>query len=188
MIEAKKLAYADMLRYVGDLRFTETPVPAMLSKAHAMERAHGIDAKRAARDVQPSVFDGLTNSAGGDTIYLSVIDKHGNIVSLIQSIYEGFGTAIVPTGSGFALHNRGALFTLDETHPNALAPRKRPLHTIIPAFMQKATSASGSGSWARSIRPRPTRSSSRTSSTTASTSSRRSRRAASRRRRSPART
>ena len=137
MIEAKKLAYADMLRYVGDLRFTQTPVPAMLSKAHAMERAHGIDAKRAARDVQPSVFDGLTNSAGHDTIYLSVIDKHGNIVSLIQSIYEGFGTAIVPTGSGFALHNRGALFTLDERHPNALAPRKRPLHTIIPGFMQK---------------------------------------------------
>jgi gamma-glutamyltranspeptidase/glutathione hydrolase len=137
MIEAKKLAYADMLRYVGDLRFTKTPVPAMLSKAHAMARARGIDPKRAARDVQPSVFDGLTNSAGRDTIYLSAIDKHGNIVSLIQSIYEGFGTAIVPTGSGFALHNRGALFTLDERHPNALAPRKRPLHTIIPGFMQK---------------------------------------------------
>jgi gamma-glutamyltranspeptidase/glutathione hydrolase len=109
----------------------------MLSKAHATERARGIDATRAARDVQPSVFEGLTSSAGHDTIYLSVIDKHGNIVSLIQSIYEGFGSAIVPTGAGFALHNRGALFTLDERHPNAVAPRKRPLHTIIPGFMQK---------------------------------------------------
>jgi gamma-glutamyltranspeptidase/glutathione hydrolase len=138
MIEAKKLAYADMLRYVGDVRFTQTPIPPMLSKAHAMERARRIDVARAARDVQPSVFDGLTTSAGHDTIYLSVIDKHGNIVSLIQSIYEGFGSAIVPTGSGFALHNRGALFTLDDRHPNALAPRKRPLHTIIPGVMQKA--------------------------------------------------
>jgi gamma-glutamyltranspeptidase/glutathione hydrolase len=137
MIEAKKLAYADMLRYVGDLRFTETPVAAMLSKAHAIERARGIDPAHAARDVQPSVFAGLTSSAGHDTIYLSTIDRHGNIVSLIQSIYEGFGSGIVPSESGFALHNRGALFTLEESHPNALAPRKRPLHTIIPGFMQK---------------------------------------------------
>ncbi len=83
------------------------------------------------------MFDGLTNSRGDDTIYLSVIDRDGNIVSLIQSIYEGFGSAIVPPGCGFALHNRGALFTLDEAHPNALAPRKRPLHTIIPGFMRK---------------------------------------------------
>jgi gamma-glutamyltranspeptidase/glutathione hydrolase len=137
MIEAKKLAYADMLRYVGDLRFTETPVAAMLSKAHAIERARGIDPAHAARDVQPSVFAGLTSSAGHDTIYLSTIDRHGNIVSLIQSIYEGFGSGIVPSESGFVLHNRGALFTLEEGHPNALAPRKRPLHTIIPGFMQK---------------------------------------------------
>ena len=137
MIEAKKLAYADMLRWVGDSRFAKTPVPAMLSKAHAKDRAGRIDARRAARDVQPSVFDGLTSSSGDDTIYLSAIDRHGNIVSLIQSIYEGFGSAIVPPGSGFALHNRGALFTLDERHPNVLAPRKRPLHTIIPGFMQK---------------------------------------------------
>jgi gamma-glutamyltranspeptidase/glutathione hydrolase len=137
MIEAKKLAYADMLRYVGDMRFAKTPVAEMLSKTRANVRARRIDLKRAASDVEPSVFDGLTNSTGADTIYLSVIDKHGTIVSLIQSIYQGFGSAIVPPGSGFALHNRGALFTLDETHPNALAPRKRPLHTIIPAFMQK---------------------------------------------------
>src|SRR5947208_6419877 len=145
MIEAKKLAYADMLRYVGDLRFAGTPIPAMLDKAHAKERARLIDTASAARAVEPSVFDGLTTSAGGDTIYLSVIDRSGNIVSLIQSIYQWFGSAIVPRGSGFALQNRGALFTLDETHPNALAPRKRPLHTIIPAFMRKGDTRIGFG-------------------------------------------
>ena len=104
-----------------------------------------MSARRAAPSVEPSVFDGLTNSVGGDTIYLSVIDRHVNIVSLIQSIFEGFGTAIVPHGTGFALHNRGALFTLDQTHPNALAPRKRPLHTIIPAFMKKGDTRIGFG-------------------------------------------
>jgi gamma-glutamyltranspeptidase/glutathione hydrolase len=70
-------------------------------------------------------------------VYLCAIDREGSIVSLIQSIYEGFGSAIVPAGTGFALHNRGALFTLEAGHANTLAPRKRPLHTIIPAFMQK---------------------------------------------------
>ena len=137
MIEAKKLAYADMLRYAGDPRFGEAPLSAMLSKTHARERASLVDPKRAARHVEPSVFAGLTTAAGGDTIYLSVIDRDGNIVSLIQSIYVGFGTGLVPPGSGFALHSRGALFTLEEGHPNVLAPRKRPLHTIIPGFMQK---------------------------------------------------
>jgi gamma-glutamyltranspeptidase/glutathione hydrolase len=137
MIEAKKLAYADMLRYAADPRFAAAPLGAMLSKAHAKERARLIDPEKAASNVEPSVFDGLTSSAGGDTIYLSVVDAAGNIVSLIQSIYEGFGSGLVPPGTGFALHNRGALFTLDDTHPNVLAPRKRPLHTIIPGFMQK---------------------------------------------------
>jgi gamma-glutamyltranspeptidase/glutathione hydrolase len=145
MIEAKKLAYADMLEYVGDTRFTTVPVDVMLDKALARERARRIDPRRAAPSVEPSVFDGLTNSVGGDTIYLSVIDRRGNIVSLIQSIYEGFGTALVPQGTGFALHNRGALFTLDETHPNAVGPHKRPLHTIIPAFMAKGDTRIGFG-------------------------------------------
>ena len=137
MIEAKKLAYSDMLRYVGDPRFAKMPVAALIDKSYAGKRARLIDREKAATRVEPSVFDGLTNSKGGDTIYLSVIDQDGNIVSLIQSIYFGFGSGLVPPGAGFALHNRGALFTLDETHPNALAPRKRPLHTIIPGFMQK---------------------------------------------------
>ena len=145
MIEAKKLAYADMLQFVGDPRFATTPVPAMLNKAHARKRAREIDPARAASSIEPSVFDGLTSSTGSDTIYLAAIDKDGTIVSLIQSIYAGFGSGLVPPGTGFALHNRGALFTLDETHPNALAPRKRPLHTIIPGFMRKGDVRIGFG-------------------------------------------
>ena len=145
MIETKKLAYADMLRYVADQNFTRTPVAAMLSKPHAMDRARLIDPAKAACNVEPSVFDGLTNSPGGDTIYLSVIDRDGNIVSLIQSLYGSFGSGLVAPGTGIMLHNRGGLFTLDEKQPNALAPRKRPLHTIIPAFMQKGDVRIGFG-------------------------------------------
>ena len=145
MIEAKKLAYADMLRYVGDPRFGNTPVEAILNKAHASARARLIDTRARSCSVEPSVLAGLTTSSGADTIYLSVIDRDGNIVSLIQSIYAGFGSAIVPPDCGFALHNRGALFTLEAGHPNTLAPRKRPLHTIIPAFMQKGETRIGFG-------------------------------------------
>jgi gamma-glutamyltranspeptidase / glutathione hydrolase len=137
MIEAKKLAYADMLQFVGDPRFASAPLPVLVNKAHAAERARLIDSGRAAEYVPPVMFDGLTASRGGDTIYLCAIDRDGSIVSLIQSIYAGFGSGLVPPGCGFMLHNRGALFSLDEDHPNALAPRKRPLHTIIPGFMQK---------------------------------------------------
>jgi len=137
MIEAKKLAYADMLRYVGDQRFATTDVAALLSKGAAHARATKIDAARAATDVQPSALAGVTTSVGTDTVYLCAIDRDGNIASLIQSIYEGFGTAIVPGGTGFSLHSRGGLFTLQPDHANTLAPRKRPLHTIIPAFMEK---------------------------------------------------
>jgi gamma-glutamyltranspeptidase/glutathione hydrolase len=104
-----------------------------------------ISPTQAAPHVEPSVFDGLTNRAGGDTIYLSAIDKEGTIVSLIQSIYQGFGSGLVPQGAGFALQNRGSLFTLEDDHPNVLAPRKRPLHTIIPAFMRKGGTKIGFG-------------------------------------------
>jgi gamma-glutamyltranspeptidase/glutathione hydrolase len=145
MIEAKKLAYADMLRYVADPRVSRVPLAGLLDKRRAGERRRLIDAGKAACDVQPSSLEGLTTSGGGDTIYLSVIDKDGNIVSLIQSLYSSFGSVVVPPGTGFALHNRGALFTLDERHPNVLAPRKRPLHTIIPAFMQKGDVRIGFG-------------------------------------------
>ncbi|HZR25071.1 MAG TPA: gamma-glutamyltransferase, partial [Vicinamibacterales bacterium] len=145
MIEAKKLAYADMLRYVGDQRFGTTPVPAMLDKQHARERATRIVEDEAASRCEPSAFAGLTTAKGGDTIYLSAIDRHGNIVSLIQSIYDGFGSGVSVKGGGFMLHNRAALFTLEEDHPNVLAPRKRPLHTIIPGFMRKGDVRIGFG-------------------------------------------
>jgi gamma-glutamyltranspeptidase/glutathione hydrolase len=137
LIEAKKLAYADMLQYVADPRFGAVPVGELLDKAAAKARARLIRPESAAARVKPSVVDSVTTRYGGDTIYLSAVDREGNIVSLIQSIYQGFGSGLVPSGTGFALQNRGALFTLDEHHPNVLAPRKRPLHTIIPGFMQK---------------------------------------------------
>lgn len=137
MIEAKKLAFADLIRYIGDPKFSSIPVDALLSADHAVRSAARIDMKRAASDVSPTSLDGFTNSTGRDTIYLCAVDKEGNIASLIQSIYAGFGSGLVPEGMGFALHNRGALFTLEPDHPNTLAPRKRPLHTIIPGFMEK---------------------------------------------------
>ena len=145
MIEAKKLAYADMLHYVGDPRFSSIPVPSMLNKEHAAQRAKLIDPARAQCAVTPSEFKSVTETAGGDTIYMSVIDKDGNIVSLIQSNYSGFGSGLVPPGAGFMLHNRGALFTLERNRPNTLEPRKRPLHTIIPAFMEKGDVRIGFG-------------------------------------------
>jgi gamma-glutamyltranspeptidase/glutathione hydrolase len=133
MIEAKKLAYADMLRQVADQRFSKVPVRGMLDKTYAHDRSKRIDTAKA--NCTPE--SGIPPNLGDDTIYLSVVDKDGNMVSLIQSNYENFGSGLVPEGAGFALQNRGALFSLDPTHPNALAGRKRPLHTIIPAFMTK---------------------------------------------------
>jgi gamma-glutamyltranspeptidase/glutathione hydrolase len=103
----------------------------MLSKEYARERAATIDPARA----QPRVAAGPLPVHAGDTTYLSVVDGDGNMVSLIQSNFASFGSGVVAEGTGFCLQNRGALFTLDPTHPNVLAPRKRPLHTIIPAFM-----------------------------------------------------
>ena len=133
MIEAKKLAYADMQRHVGDPRFSRIPVEAMLSKAYARQRAGLIDARLA----QTSVDAGELPMHGGDTTYLCAVDGDGNIASLIQSNFATFGSGVVPGGAGFMLQNRGGLFTLDRSHPNALAPRKRPLHTVIPAFMKR---------------------------------------------------
>jgi gamma-glutamyltranspeptidase/glutathione hydrolase len=145
MIEAKKLAYADMLRYVGDPRFSKVPVAELLSKPRAAARAGAIHQRRAACNVDPDNLAGLTDSQGSDTIYMSVIDQDGNIVSLIQSNYNGFGSGLVPPKAGFMLHNRGALFTLEPKQPNTLAPRKRPLHTIIPALMMNGDARIGFG-------------------------------------------
>ena len=131
MIEAKKLAYADLVRYIGDPKFSALPVKQLLSKDFAAARAKQIDPNKANCNVGPA-----TLLPGSDTIYLSTVDRDGNMVSLIQSNFDDFGSGVVAEGSGFILHNRGALFSLDSSSPNALAPRKRPLHTIIPAFME----------------------------------------------------
>ena len=144
-IEAKKLAYADMIRYVADPHFSNVPVTPLLGKPHGAERARLIDPRKAACDVQPSTLPGLTTSSGGDTIYLSVVDRDGNIVSLIQSLYSSFGSGIVAPDTGVMLHNRGALFTLEPGHPNLLAGRKRPLTTLVPAFMSKGDVKIGFG-------------------------------------------
>jgi gamma-glutamyltranspeptidase/glutathione hydrolase len=133
MIEAKKLAYADMLEHVADAHFSKVPVAGILSKDYARERARLINMEKA----NCNVSAGQPPPMGTDTTYLCVVDAEGNIVSYIQSNYNSFGSGVVPAGVGFALQNRGGLFSLDPKHPNALAGRKRPLHTIIPAFMTK---------------------------------------------------
>ena len=137
MIEAKKLAYADMYKYVGDPRFTAIPVKQMISKELADKRAKLIDMQKAACQVVPSDIETELDKHGNSTIYLSTIDKDGNIVSLIQSNYAGYGTGFVAPGLGFSFQNRGDLFRLEPGLPNSLAGHKRPLHTIIPAFMEK---------------------------------------------------
>ncbi len=133
MIEAKKLAYADLLRYIGDPKFSRIPVAELLSKRYAGIRVSEIDSAHANCDAKA----GIPQPAGGDTTYLSVVDAEGNMVSLIQSNYSLFGSGIVADGTGFVLQNRGALFSLDPASPNALAGHKRPLHTIIPGFMAR---------------------------------------------------
>jgi gamma-glutamyltranspeptidase/glutathione hydrolase len=130
-IEAMKLAYADLYRYNADPRFAKVPVAGLLSKEYAAQRAAKIDPNKANCNPGPG------NPATSDTTYLAVVDKDGNIASLIQSNYSAFGSGVVVKGMGFALQNRGALFSLDRSHPNALQPRKRPFHTIIPAFMER---------------------------------------------------
>jgi gamma-glutamyltranspeptidase/glutathione hydrolase len=131
LIEAKKLAYADMQRHVADQRFAAVPVSAMLDKEFARARSSHIDSARAQSRVAP----GELPVHAGDTTYLCAADREGNMASVIQSNFAGFGSGVVAEATGFPLHNRGGLFTLDRAHPNALAPRKRPLHTIIPAVM-----------------------------------------------------
>jgi gamma-glutamyltranspeptidase/glutathione hydrolase len=130
-IEAKKLAYEDRARYYADMSFSDVPVEALLDKDYAAERAKLIDMKRAARTVEP----GQPALDHGDTTFLVAADENGMLVSLIQSNYTGFGSGYVVPSVGIGIQDRGALFTLEEEHPNALEPGKRPFHTIIPAFM-----------------------------------------------------
>jgi gamma-glutamyltranspeptidase/glutathione hydrolase len=137
-IEAMKLAYVDLERYNADPRFARVPVNGLLSKKYAKQRA-----KLTARDRAGDFAFGTP--PGSDTTYLAAVDREGNIASLIQSNYIGFGSGITVRGMGFVLQSRGALFSLDSSHPNALAPRKRPFHTIIPAFMERGDQHIGFG-------------------------------------------
>ena len=129
--EAKKLVFEDRAKYYADMDFAKVPVQKLISKAYGKQHANSIDPNRAQRRIaEPKLKD-------GDTIYLTVSDKDGNMVSLIQSNYRGMGSGMTPTGLGFILQDRGELFSLEEGHFNVYAPGKRPFHTIIPAFITK---------------------------------------------------
>ncbi len=128
-IEAMRLAFADARAFIADPAFNPLPLEALLSKDYASRRRLLIDPHRACLNHPCGV-----PHASSDTVYLSVVDEQGNACSFINSLYMGFGTGIVPTGCGFALQNRGHNFSLDPDSPNALAPNKRPYHTIIPAM------------------------------------------------------
>jgi gamma-glutamyltranspeptidase/glutathione hydrolase len=133
LIEAKKLAFEDRAVYYADMDFARVPVEELISKEYARVRAKLMNPRRAARSVAPGRL-----RSGADTTYLTAADNDGNMISLIQSIYWGWGSRYVPDGLGFCLQNRGQLFSLNPDHVNKLEPHKRPFHTIIPAFVTKA--------------------------------------------------
>ena len=129
--EAKKLAYEDRAKYYADMSFADVPVKELISKEYALTRNKLINPKKAASTYDSGIFE------DGDTIYMTVADKDGNMVSLIQSNYRGMGSGMVPPNLGFMLQDRGEMFSLDPHHRNSLEGGKRPFHTIIPAFITK---------------------------------------------------
>src|SRR5215469_7024103 len=138
-IEAMKLAYADVTAYDGDPRFSPIPVKELLSQEYGANRARLINSAKANCDVAPGAL------SKSDTTYFTVVDRQGNIVSMIQSNYSLFGSGVIVRGMGFALQNRGGLFQLDPKSADVLAGRKRPFHTIIPAFMEHGDEHIGFG-------------------------------------------
>ena len=150
LVEAKRIAFADRAAYLGDSEAVPTAVlQTLISKEYAATRRKEIDPAKAAQEYTPGAVGGVTPSAGleadqhftgldrGDTIYLTVADGAGNFVSLIQSLFADFGSGIVAGDTGVVLGNRGSAFNLTPGHPDEIAPHKRPLHTLIPAFVMK---------------------------------------------------
>ena len=129
--EAKKVVYEDRAKYYADTNFSDIPVEKLISKEYAKDRSKLINLKKSSKSFNPG------NLENGDTIYLTVADRFGNMVSLIQSNYRGMGSGVVPDNAGFMLQDRGEMFSLDPDHMNSLMPGKRPFHTIIPAFVTK---------------------------------------------------
>jgi gamma-glutamyltranspeptidase/glutathione hydrolase len=138
-IEAMKLAYSDLRRYDADPRYSDVPVKGLISKEYAKTRAELINPHKANCEVPPG------KPVNGDTTYLTVVDRAGNMVSWIQSVSAAFGSGVVPDGMGFVLQNRGGGFTLEPKHPDVLLGGKRPFHTIIPAFMEHGDTHIGFG-------------------------------------------
>lgn len=134
MVEAKRLAFEDVAKFYADPAFNRVPIEHLLSDEYALQRLALIDPNKAMSEVSAGE---VKLEGEGDTTYLTVADKDGMMVSLIQSNYRGMGSGLVPDGLGFMLQDRGELFALDDTHANAYAPGKRPFHTIIPAFVSK---------------------------------------------------
>jgi gamma-glutamyltranspeptidase/glutathione hydrolase len=133
LIEAKKLAYEDRARFYADPDFCDVPIEALLADGYVTRQRERIDPKRAASELlldDPRLIQ-------GDTVYLTVVDEEGNAVSFIQSIFNSFGSGMVPLDLGFAIQNRGSLFHLDPEHANAFVPNKRPFHTIMPGFVTR---------------------------------------------------
>ncbi len=133
LLEAKKLVFEDRAKYYADPAFNKIPVKELISKEYAVKRRQLIDPNKARDDFEPGSFDTSTS----DTIYLTVADRWGNMVSLIQSNYRGMGSGMTPDGLGFILQDRGELFNLQEGFLNSYEPHKRPFHTIIPGFITK---------------------------------------------------
>ena len=132
MIEAMKLAFADRNRYIADPTFSKVPVSELLSKDYAAKRRALIDPRKALDNPPPGDIN-----LGSDTTYFTVVDKDGNAVSFINSLFDAFGSGVVGGDTGIVFQNRGSAFSLDPKHPNAIAPGKRPFHTLIPAMVMK---------------------------------------------------
>jgi gamma-glutamyltranspeptidase/glutathione hydrolase len=148
-VEAKKLAFEDRAKYYADPDFNDLPVEELISKDYADQRRELIRPDRASRRLDAGELE------QGNTIYMTVADEQGNMISLIQSNYRGMGSGMCPPGLGFILQDRGELFTLEEGHYNVYEPGKRPFHTIIPAFVTKdGTPWMSLASWADPCNPR----------------------------------